>query len=114
MKNLKPCPFCGGEATNGVGGHNENFPVSILCVVCKARTICYKGIDFEEKEAKAIKAWNTRSLPASLEGLQEAVENVIDSKFRIKVDNQNIPLTCVNITDFNALAAALEISRREE
>lgn len=54
---LKPCPFCGGEASNvwipyiGGGGYGN----VIECDDCWAKTGYY------DTEAEAIKAWNTRA-----------------------------------------------------
>lgn len=53
-ENLKPCPFCGGEAafgTNSVTGFEY-----VRCSVCKART--WSGFKTREE---SIEAWNTRA-----------------------------------------------------
>lgn len=51
---LKPCPFCGGEAeygANSVQGYEY-----VRCASCKARTwSCY------ETKEQAAQAWNTRA-----------------------------------------------------
>ena len=56
-ENLKPCPFCGGEAKSkssvDVFGHEGFF--SVLCRKCYARTGYY------ETEAEVIEAWNRRA-----------------------------------------------------
>ena len=36
---LKPCPFCGGEATFSTGNLYHKFVVSVRCKICGARTI---------------------------------------------------------------------------
>lgn len=56
-EELKPCPFCGGEAKTkssvDVFGHEGFF--SVLCRKCYVRTGCY------ETEAEVIEAWNRRA-----------------------------------------------------
>lgn len=61
---LKPCPFCGGEArtfefswhASQFGGHMFEKPYwQVICESCKAAI----G-DFDSK-AEAIEAWNTRA-----------------------------------------------------
>lgn len=49
MTELKPCPFCGGEAELYSGGIKY-----VLCKECLATSNDFKT------EAEAIKAWNTR------------------------------------------------------
>lgn len=67
---LKPCPFCGGEAeyfelswtTTAFGGHKYAVPFwQIRCKDCRATL----G-DFETKQ-DAIKAWNTRKPMQNIE-----------------------------------------------
>ena len=53
---LKPCPFCGGEAQLRVFGwidHKEHY--GIRCLSCLAQTM-----DYYNTEEDAIEAWNTR------------------------------------------------------
>lgn len=53
---LKPCPFCGGEATFGTNsGSGYEY---IRCCRCKART--YSGYKTQQE---AIQAWNSRAVP---------------------------------------------------
>lgn len=59
MSDLKPCPFCGGEAQTtlrNIGDSGEDF-WSVECF----NTEC--GCDFclYHTEAEAIEAWNTRA-----------------------------------------------------
>ena len=55
-EELKPCPFCGGEAviceTNGLHG------AYVFCKTCYSSTDGYQGINTRRK--KAIEAWNRR------------------------------------------------------
>ena len=53
MENLKPCPFCGGEAD-----YYENYyhGCNIYCQKCGAEFEC-------DSEAEAIEAWNRRAEP---------------------------------------------------
>lgn len=57
LHDLKPCPFCGGEAfvqkfrIDGTG----RFFISVACRVCFAQT------GHRTKEAYAIEAWNRRA-----------------------------------------------------
>lgn len=51
---LKPCPFCGGEAAFGANSC-QGFEY-VRCVSCKARTwSCYNT------KEQAAEAWNTRA-----------------------------------------------------
>jgi Lar family restriction alleviation protein len=52
-QELKPCPFCGGEAYTEE--HLLEETVSVHCLSCQAQ-MPYVGLD----EQEAIAAWNTR------------------------------------------------------
>ena len=54
---LKPCPFCGGEAM--VIDTGDYFPVITYRVICKASCIMQGGLYKTKQEA--IEAWNTRT-----------------------------------------------------
>ena len=54
-ENLKPCPFCGGEAELVIENHRE-YP-STYYVACKSR--CLRQYSYNVK-GMAIKAWNRR------------------------------------------------------
>ena len=54
MPELKPCPFCGGEAV--IDSCDETL-WSVICEKCNA------SIDFKETECEAIDAWNSRIEP---------------------------------------------------
>ena len=53
--NLKPCPFCGGEAEpfNPFGETDGTW--TVLCGKCAA------SVGFEQTPAEAIAAWNARA-----------------------------------------------------
>ncbi len=52
-EELKPCPFCGGEASVSIGhnGENEELMMYVECVSCAG---------MHRYTADAIAAWNTR------------------------------------------------------
>lgn len=52
---LEPCPFCGGEAETFNPFPNVEGTWCVLCSECAAAT------GFEQTEAEAIAAWNTRA-----------------------------------------------------
>ena len=57
MTELKPCPFCGGEAET----KRHKFFVGsdtygVVCTKCEARTS-----QFFDTQAEAIEAWNRRA-----------------------------------------------------
>jgi Lar family restriction alleviation protein len=54
MEKLKPCPFCGYEDIE-VGATDFNYYAD--CLKCEARG------PLEDKEAKAIEAWNKACRP---------------------------------------------------
>ena len=77
MEELKPCPFCGGEAvfvtrSIGHGGGCATFDFEISCKSCSAKAPeAYGCVEFyldqcgevkahKDDKSKAIKAWNRR------------------------------------------------------
>ena len=54
--NLKPCPFCGGEARIKARYYRaiDYYSYSGVCAECNA------SMDPKDTEAEAIEAWNTR------------------------------------------------------
>lgn len=56
MDELKPCPFCGGEAEilTAESMHGGNL-YGVMCDCCAGRADVY------DTEAEAIEAWNTRA-----------------------------------------------------
>ena len=55
MSELKPCPFCGGEAET----HEVGFPYHYWDVWCDGE--CFDHFCEKPTEAEAIEAWNTRA-----------------------------------------------------
>lgn len=62
---LKPCPFCGGEAEFYPAACIEQgwYIATVQCVSCAAQVCSKHGLDRTEQEANesAIEAWNTRA-----------------------------------------------------
>lgn len=65
MTELKPCPFCGGEAEFYPAACIEKgwYIATVQCVSCAAQVCSKPGLDRAEQEANesAIQAWNTRA-----------------------------------------------------
>jgi len=59
MDDLKPCPFCGGEAKHY--HHSSHGGWSNTDSVCCTNEDCGCGTCLHETEASAIAAWNTRA-----------------------------------------------------
>lgn len=56
MKELKPCPFCGGEAKIRDYSIQDLGPeIDVFCTNCGGQTFVY------ETEGEAIEAWNRRA-----------------------------------------------------
>lgn len=55
MGELKPCPFCGGEAE-----HDRLTISNLCCIVCSDNDCGAMMVYCEGDEAEAIEAWNTR------------------------------------------------------
>lgn len=70
---LKPCPFCGGEAIKGVACHvHEDYAFRVECRECKIVT------PFYATEAEAIEAWNRRAeRTAKVRSLEKRSETVM-------------------------------------
>lgn len=59
MANLKPCPFCGGEAELESRFFPYSYPTQDwYYVYCKS---CNVQVDEYESKEKAIEAWNKRA-----------------------------------------------------
>ena len=57
MTELKPCPFCGGEATFGGSEHVKPYDKPYWYVVCFN---CGASVYGNEDKEKAVEAWNRR------------------------------------------------------
>lgn len=53
-KDLKPCPFCGGEACTLINEEGYTPQYSVQCQSCKIETLAF------DERAEAIAAWNRR------------------------------------------------------
>lgn len=60
MSNLKPCPFCGGEAEVNYGQTSSLLWAYVTCG-CGIRTCNHHGDKEREAKAKAIETWNRRA-----------------------------------------------------
>ena len=70
MTELKPCPFCGGEAeTLTAESMHGGYLFGIMCSDCRSRGDVYNT------EAEAIEAWNTRA-ERTCEKLPQLSDNV--------------------------------------
>jgi len=72
MDDLKPCPFCGGEADI----ESTSAYASVYCDDCGGQS------EVHSSEAEAIAAWNARTTPpgyalVKLEGAEERVARAI-------------------------------------
>jgi len=56
---IKPCPFCGGEAIVSCVG-NFIFESRVMCEDCRASTDWYGAASRERSTESAIAAWNRR------------------------------------------------------
>lgn len=89
-EKLRECPFCGGEAK--VNSLPKNGTVNVECTKCYIKgemfDIAYRGA-----EAKAVKAWKTRPVDASVgvEALAEPLFNKdITSRENLEVTDAQI------------------------
>lgn len=58
MAELKPCPFCGGEATV----YKAKGEVSVACIDCQCGTAYFGGAStIEAKIEAAVHDWNRRA-----------------------------------------------------
>lgn len=89
MSELKPCPFCGGEAEMLTAeSMHDGYLFGIMCNDCRSRGDVY------DTEAEAIAAWNSR---ADYHGYEQAAIEAWES---IKEWNSRAERTCeFNIKD---------------
>lgn len=59
---LKPCPFCGGEATFVTSLHiTGEYAAIVMCERCNAKTDSMRAHDEEDAEVMAAACWNARA-----------------------------------------------------
>lgn len=56
--DLKPCPFCGGEAVLFNSGNY--WPITYYRVICRRGGCCFMS-RFHEDPENAVKEWNRRA-----------------------------------------------------
>ena len=61
MKELKPCPFCGGEPLLEPYEVRKGYEASIQCNSCLGRMITITYDDKKTAVKKVIEAWNRRA-----------------------------------------------------
>lgn len=59
MSDLKPCPFCGGEAR--LLDARPNHPAFVYCIDCDVSTSGMARRPLRRDNAEAIAAWNRRT-----------------------------------------------------
>jgi len=99
MAELKPCPFCGGEAEMHFQSVYTDSAVCVVCAECKARTrlvlfdckyIFYRGeqnvfVTQEEAEDDVTELWNRRNgekQDGELSALHEAIADYYSKHVR--------------------------------
>ncbi|MBE9515973.1 MAG: Lar family restriction alleviation protein [Proteobacteria bacterium] len=61
MSELKPCPFCGGQATLNDDGNIGN-PLHITCEnLADSCLLGFTNLYPRQSEAELVEAWNTRA-----------------------------------------------------
>ena len=77
---LKPCPFCGGEAElNTIDESDSTVINAVWCIDCESEGGYYST------EAKAIKTWNTRtSEPETYDEIQAEINQLTEKLMVIK------------------------------
>ena len=70
-EELKPCPFCGGEACKMIEEVTYSTPqYSVQCQNCKFETLMF------DYEAEAVSAWNSRNYPEKQDSSKELMDFV--------------------------------------
>lgn len=57
MDELKPCPFCGGEAV----AENYIIEAMVICLGCRVKIVRRHGAKHDKGLPESIAAWNTRT-----------------------------------------------------
>lgn len=60
-EELKPCPFCGGEATTSEEQKIDNLPYGVGWVGCQPCRVFIDWVHGERGKKLAIEAWNKRT-----------------------------------------------------
>ncbi len=81
MKNLKPCPFCGGSALLSHLSNEYNDSYSVSCTgELNGDCAGLEGTPFYDTAEDAVSAWNTRVgdkvLSESIESLKDEIERL--------------------------------------
>ena len=104
MTELKPCPFCGGEAEMLTAeSMHGGYLFGIMCNDCRSRG------DIYDNEAEAIAAWNSR---ADYHGYEQAA---IEAWENIKAWNSRAELRSepLSMRTFDSMETALSIAEKE-
>lgn len=91
MDNLKPCPFCGGEASKRLFYKGK---YRIHCNVCEA----HSG-DVCDTEAEAANTWNTRAERTC----KVIMEQHNDYGYQTQVDDYSFSLSCGHVVTWDDL-----------
>jgi reverse gyrase len=76
MSDLKPCPFCGGEAQHE---HLENGRHSVGCADADGTCMGFQTLQTFATEREATDAWNTRASEAEVVRLQTVLGELVAS-----------------------------------
>ena len=93
---LKPCPFCGGEA-EAHRGLQATQDIEIRCKKCAASTGNYDDWhEVHENLAEAAEAWNRRAPDPVTADLLEALEELVESDkvavYPDRIEADGVPL----------------------
>ena len=98
MANLKPCPFCGGEAhLSADTSHSTAFFIS-----CETED-CFGLMQWAETQAEAIAAWNTRATPDPLSDLRAKLAVAVEALSEISKQKKTTEISTeyeVEFADF--------------
>ena len=100
---LKPCPFCGGEATTSEIEKIENMPYGWGWVGCRPCRVFMNWSHGERGKKLAIEQWNTRKPMDSI------VERLEEAKGKPYTDGVHM----YNENDFIDIDKAIEIVKGE-
>ncbi len=78
-EELKPCPFCGGEAQLMINELEDTQEGTVMCMTCYVTSTTQKSDNWKE----AIEAWNTRAqetLDVEVLKVAQNIQNILDGK----------------------------------